>query len=298
MKWTTNKGRYGTNHGLFRQLQTVKTVSDSQDSCRISRQLQTVKRVSDSQDSFRMTRQLQKSRQLQNVLAFTPLPLDRNGMNNIIQGPIRYKPWPIQTAADCQASFKSQDCCRMSRKLQTVQTVSDCQDNCTQLQTGHTPTDCSRTLQTYLFLSVQWDTPLAKGWYQDHCLPFRKKPWYKWHTSFLALNIPHNAIHSIRDTRISVRPSSFLCPSGSRYPPGFWNGVDGRVQVKALSPEIEKEKNIFCMKKNVVSYNAILSCSALPFTNLYETVLGTVHPGLATRYFILGITVRPGKTVL
>ena len=40
-----NKGRNGTNHGLFRQFKSVKTVADCQDSCRLSRQLQTFKTV-------------------------------------------------------------------------------------------------------------------------------------------------------------------------------------------------------------------------------------------------------------
>ena len=43
--------------------------------------------------------------------------------------PILHKPWPIQTIADCQ------DSCTMSRQLQTVNTVVDCQGYCGQLQT-------------------------------------------------------------------------------------------------------------------------------------------------------------------
>ena len=39
------------------------------------------------------------------------------------QGQIRHKPCPIQTVADSKDSF------RLSRKLQTVKTVEDCQDN-------------------------------------------------------------------------------------------------------------------------------------------------------------------------
>ena len=43
-----NKEQYGTNPGLFKQLQTVNTVSDRHYSCRLSKRLQTVKITAES----------------------------------------------------------------------------------------------------------------------------------------------------------------------------------------------------------------------------------------------------------
>ena len=48
---------------------------------------------------------------------------------SITKGPIRHKPWPIQTVSD------RNDSSRMSRQLQTVKTGGDYKDNCRLLQT-------------------------------------------------------------------------------------------------------------------------------------------------------------------
>ena len=42
---------------------------------------------------------------------------------------IQHKPWPIQTITDCK------DSCRLSRQLQTVETVAHSHNSCRQLQT-------------------------------------------------------------------------------------------------------------------------------------------------------------------
>ena len=54
-----SKCRYDTNRDLFRPLQTVNTVVDSQDNWWLSIQLQTVNTVADSQDNWRLSTQLQ-----------------------------------------------------------------------------------------------------------------------------------------------------------------------------------------------------------------------------------------------
>ena len=62
------------------------------------------------------------------------------------QGPIRHKPWPLQTVQDCQDNIRlsrpyhtihtvktisnCQDCIILSRQLRTVKTVAYCQDSC------------------------------------------------------------------------------------------------------------------------------------------------------------------------
>ena len=48
-----NRSLYVTKNGLFKLLQTIKTVAESQDSCRQSRQMQTVRTVTDCQDNCR-----------------------------------------------------------------------------------------------------------------------------------------------------------------------------------------------------------------------------------------------------
>ena len=47
MIFWSNKGRNGSNHGLFRHLQIFKTVTDCEDSSRLSRNVQSVKIVDD-----------------------------------------------------------------------------------------------------------------------------------------------------------------------------------------------------------------------------------------------------------
>ena len=63
----------------------------------------------------------------------------------------------VKTVADCQ------DICRLSRQLQTDKTVAECLDNCRELQTVQTTEDSCRPLHICLFLSV-------KFYYESHTL--------------------------------------------------------------------------------------------------------------------------------
>ena len=104
---------------------------------------------------------------------------------------IQLQPWPNQTVADCQ------DRCRLSRPLQTIKTDAYCPDNFRlsgELQTVKTTwKSCrlSKQLETVsdpgnhdcsclLSLDGQWGSHILNAWRQDHCSPFRQKPWYVW----------------------------------------------------------------------------------------------------------------------
>ena len=152
------------------------------------------------------------------------LPQKTNDCTQIIS----VYPWQIHV---CLLAFPNHvpDSFRLSRHLHTF---ADCPYNCRLFQEI---ADIFVLVCSVRYSSGKRVAP--RPW-----LAFLEKPWYKWHTSFLALHITYNANHPIKNTRISVRPSSFLRPSGSLYPPEFWNWVERRVEVQALSPEIAKKK--------------------------------------------------------
>ena len=93
------------------------------------------------------------------------LPAGFFDVDSIKQGPIRHKPWPIQTVADCKNSYSH------LRQLQTTKTVTGCKYNCKQMQTD---SHCIllKTLHCWNVFSCLYSEMVApEGWRHNHLGP-------------------------------------------------------------------------------------------------------------------------------